>query len=55
MHERECRAQALAKAANVSIASFTPSESGSPADLALEIAPTGEGSAGSSASRTRIC
>ncbi|WP_344066826.1 hypothetical protein [Microbacterium pumilum] len=45
MHERECRAQALAEAADVSIVSFTPSESGSPADLTLEIAPTGEDSA----------
>jgi hypothetical protein len=45
LHERECRAQALAKAADVSIASFTPSPSGTPADLVLEIVPTGEGSA----------
>jgi hypothetical protein len=45
LHERECRAQALAQAADVSIASFTPSPSGSPADLVLEVAPTGEASA----------
>jgi hypothetical protein len=43
LHERECRAQALADAAEVTFASFTPSPPGEPADLALEIAPTGRG------------
>lgn len=43
LHERECRAQALGEAAEVRFASFTPSPPGEPADLALEIAPTGEG------------
>jgi hypothetical protein len=41
LHERECRAEALAHAAAVSIVSFSPSSAGSPADLVLEIAPTG--------------
>jgi len=45
MHERECRADALADAAAVELASFEPSPAGSPADLVLEIAPTGEAAA----------
>ncbi|QIG41158.1 hypothetical protein G5T42_06700 [Microbacterium sp. 4R-513] len=45
LHERECRAQALAEAADVTISSFTPSPSGQPADLTLTIAPTGDGAA----------
>jgi hypothetical protein len=43
LHERECRAQALADAAEVTFASFTPSPPGEPAGLALEIVPTGKG------------
>lgn len=45
MHERECRARALGAAAGVTLSSFTPSEPGVPADLALTIAPTGKGAA----------
>jgi hypothetical protein len=45
LHERECRSQALARAADVSIASFSPSAPGSPADLVLQIAPTGDAAA----------
>lgn len=43
LYERECRAQALADAATVTFASFTPSPPEVPAELALEIAPTGGG------------
>jgi hypothetical protein len=45
LHERECRAQALAAAADVQISAFTPSPSGTPADLTLTVAPTGAGGA----------
>lgn len=45
LHERECRAQALAAAADVRISAFTPSPSGQPADLTLTITPTGEAAA----------
>lgn len=45
MHARECVAAGLAEAARVSFAEFTPSPSGTPADLALELVPTGEGGA----------
>ncbi len=45
LHERECRAQALADAADVSFTDFAPSEPGEPARLELTIAPTGDGSA----------
>jgi len=45
LYERECRAQALADAATVTFASFAPSPPGVPADLALEIVPTGDGAA----------
>lgn len=45
LHERECRAQALAAAASVTFASFTPSPAGEPAELVLEVRPTGEGAA----------
>ncbi|GAA3199512.1 hypothetical protein [Microbacterium terregens] len=43
LHERECRAEAVSDAASLSLASFTPSPAGRPADLVLEIAPTGRG------------
>lgn len=45
LHERECRAEALAAAAAVTISGFTPSPPGEPADLTLAIAPTGDGAA----------
>lgn len=45
LHDRECRAAALAEAADVSFSSFTPSAAGSAADLTLTIAPTGSGAA----------
>lgn len=45
LHERECRAQALAAAADVTISGFTPSPPGEPAGLTLRIAPTGGGAA----------
>lgn len=45
LHERECRAAAVADAAALSLSSFTPSPAGQPADLVLAIAPTGAGAA----------
>ncbi|GAA2977707.1 hypothetical protein JOD63_003179 [Microbacterium terrae] len=45
LHERECRAQALAGAASVSFSAFRPSGPGAPAALELTVAPTGEGTA----------
>lgn len=45
LQERECRAEALAAAADVSISAFTPSPTDQPADLTLTIAPTGAGGA----------
>ncbi|MFH8251240.1 hypothetical protein ACH3VR_12790 [Microbacterium sp. B2969] len=45
LHERECRAAAVAAAADVSLSSFTPSPAGEPADLTLTVVPTGEASA----------
>ena len=45
LHARECRADAVADAAALTLASFTPSVAGEPADLLLEIAPTGEAAA----------
>ncbi|WP_345800722.1 hypothetical protein AAIB33_14770 [Microbacterium sp. AZCO] len=45
LHERECRAAALAAAADVSFSSFTPSPPGEPADLTLTVVPTGKASA----------
>ena len=42
LYERECRAQTVADAAALSLASFAPSPAEEPADLVLEIAPTGE-------------
>ena len=52
LYERECRAQALADAATVSIESFEPSPAGVPADLTLLIEPTGVGGATVSAIQT---
>ena len=43
LYERQCRAQAVADAAALSLAEFTPSPAGVPADLRLGIAPTGTG------------
>ena len=45
LYARECLAERLAKAASLSISSFTPSAAGAPADLVLSIRPTGEGDA----------
>lgn len=45
LHERECRAEALAEAASLAIADFVPSPPGEAADLMLEIRPTGDGMA----------
>jgi len=45
LHERECQAEALAAAADLSLSSFTPSPPGEPADLVLTVAPTGAASA----------
>ena len=52
LYERECRAQALADVATVTIDSFEPSPAGVPADLALRIEPTGAGGATISAIQT---
>ncbi len=45
LHERECVAAGLSRAASVSFTAFTPSDAGEPADLELTIAPTGAGAA----------
>jgi len=45
LHERECRAAALAEAADVAFASFEPSDAGAPAVLELAVVPTGAGAA----------
>ena len=45
LHEQECRARAMADAATVTFGSFEPSPPGVPADLALEVVPTGGGEA----------
>jgi hypothetical protein len=45
LHERECRAAALAEVADVSFTAFTPSNAGKPSDLELTVAPTGDGAA----------
>ena len=45
LHERECRASALAAAADLTLSSFTPSPEGSPAVLTLTIAPAGNSAA----------
>jgi len=44
LHERECRAQAVADAATIAFERFTPSPAGEPARLDLAIEPTGAGS-----------
>jgi hypothetical protein len=41
LHERDCRAAAVADAAHVSFTGFNPSPSGEPAALMLGVAPTG--------------
>lgn len=43
LHERECRAQAVADAASVAFERFAPSPAGEPARLDLAIEPTGGG------------
>jgi len=45
LHERECRAQALADAATVELVAFTPSAPGVPAELVLAVTPSGVGGA----------
>ncbi|GAA3638850.1 hypothetical protein GCM10022200_22760 [Microbacterium awajiense] len=45
LHERECRAQALAEAADVSFTDFEPGAPGEPARLELTITPTGAAAA----------
>lgn len=45
MHTRECDAAALAKIAEVRFGAFEPSSAHEPADLMLEVTPTGSGSA----------
>ncbi len=45
MHERECLVAALAEVAGLEFTAFTPSPPGSPAELMLEVTPTGTGDA----------
>ena len=45
LHERECRAALLAKAADLAFTGFTPSAAGAPATLELTVRPTGAGAA----------
>jgi hypothetical protein len=45
LHVRECRAALLAAAADVEFTDFVPSDAGTPADLELTIAPTGDAEA----------
>ncbi|SIT86482.1 hypothetical protein [Microbacterium sp. RU33B] len=45
LHERECRAEALADAVVLGFSDFTPSSPGAPADLVLDIQPTGDAAA----------
>ena len=45
LHERECRAQALARAATVEFTAFEPSPPGQAAGLELTVTPSGEGAA----------
>lgn len=45
LHERECRAQALADAATLEFTGFDPSPAGEPANLQLTVTPSGEGRA----------
>ncbi|NYF15238.1 hypothetical protein HDC37_000050 [Microbacterium sp. AK009] len=45
LHERECRASALAEAATLAFTGFTPAPPGQPATLHLTITPTGRGEA----------
>ena len=44
LHERDCRAEAVADAAHLKFIDFDPSAPGEPAHLELSIAPTGRGS-----------
>lgn len=43
LHERDCRAAAVADAAHVSFGDFDPSPPGQPATLTMSVAPTGRG------------
>ncbi|MFE7845741.1 hypothetical protein ACFUTX_11195 [Microbacterium sp. NPDC057407] len=43
LHERDCRAAAVADAANVTLSDFDPSPPGEPATLTMSVAPTGRG------------
>ncbi len=45
LHERECRAAQLAKAAGLAFTGFTPSAAGAPATLELDCPPTGAAAA----------
>lgn len=45
LHERDCRAAAVERAAHLTLADFDPSEAGEPAQLTLGVAPTGRGTA----------
>jgi hypothetical protein len=45
LHERECRAVALAEAATLAFTGFTPAPPGQPATLRLTVTPTGRGKA----------
>lgn len=55
LHERECRAARLAATADVAFTAFVPSAPGSPADLQLTLAPTGDAAAVvSSIARTNL-
>lgn len=45
LHERECRAAALAEAATLAFTGFTPAPPGQPATLQLTVTPTGRGEA----------
>ena len=46
LHERDCRAAAVADAAHVEFSDFDASPPGEPATLVLSVAPTGRGSVG---------
>lgn len=52
LHERECRAEGLAEAAELEFAEFTPSPSGAAADLVLAVRPTGRATASIEGIRT---
>lgn len=41
LHERECRAQQVERAASITLSEFTPAPAGQAAELVLEVRPTG--------------